>query len=93
MDLGDPKFLLGMGIYRNVHAGTIVLSQETYARTILQTYGMDDAHPTKTPAEAGPVQIEEEEVCQQKIPRHSGLLRDLFFLLAGAQDRTLRMQL
>ena len=29
---------------------------------MLQTYAMADAHPTKTPAEAGPVQIEEEEV-------------------------------
>ena len=62
VDLGDTKFLLGMGIHRNVQAGTFILSQETYARTILQTYGMADAHPTKTPAEAGAVQIEEEEV-------------------------------
>ena len=62
MDLGDAKFLLGMGIHRNVHAGTIILSQETYARTILATYGMADARPTKTPAEAGPVQIEEDEI-------------------------------
>ena len=26
MDLGDAKFLLGMGMHRNVHAGTIILS-------------------------------------------------------------------
>ena len=24
VDLGDAKFLLGMGIHRNVHAGTII---------------------------------------------------------------------
>ena len=35
VDLGDAKILLGMGINRNVHEGTIILSQETYARTIL----------------------------------------------------------
>ena len=29
VDLGDAKFLLGMGIHRNVHAGTINLSPET----------------------------------------------------------------
>ena len=62
VDLGDATFLLGMGIHRNVHAGTIILSQETYSRTILETYGMADARPTKTPAEAGPVQIEEDEI-------------------------------
>ena len=31
VDLEDAKFLLGMGIPRNGHAGTIILSQETYA--------------------------------------------------------------
>ena len=62
VDLGDAKFLLGTEIDRNVHAGTISLSQETYPRTMLQTYGMTDAHPTKTPAETRPVQIEDEKV-------------------------------
>ena len=62
VDLGDAKFVLGMGIHRNVHAGTIILSQEKYARTILETYRMADARPTKTPAEAGPVKIEEDEI-------------------------------
>ena len=62
MDLGDAKFHIGMGIHRNVHAGTIILSQEKYARTILETYRMADARPTKTPAEAGPVKIEEDEI-------------------------------
>ena len=62
VDLGDAKFLLGMGIHRNVHAGTIILPQETYDRTIQETYGMADARPTKTPAEAGPMHVEEDEI-------------------------------
>ena len=62
VDHGNAKFLPGMGIHRNVHAGTIILSQETYARTIVETYGMADARPTKTPAEAGPMHIEEDEI-------------------------------
>ena len=61
VDLADPKFLHGMEIHRNVHAGTIILSQETYARTIPETYGMADELPTKTPAEVGPVHIEEDD--------------------------------
>ena len=64
VDLGGAKFLLGMEIHRNVtagnNAGTNILSQETYARTILETYAMANAHSTKTPAEQGPVQIKEE---------------------------------
>ena len=60
VDLGDATFLLGMGIHRNVHAGTFILSQETYVRTILETNGMADARPTKTPAEAGPAQSGED---------------------------------
>ena len=82
MHLGDADFLQGMGIHRNLHAGTISLSQETYVRTILKTYGMADAHPTKPPAEAGPVLIQEEcFFCQQKTPHYSGLPRDLFLSL------------
>ena len=45
-----------------MHAGTIILSQETHAKTILEAYGIADARPTKTPAEAGPAQIEEDEI-------------------------------
>ena len=30
VDLGDAKFLLGLGIQRNVHAGTILLKQYAY---------------------------------------------------------------
>ena len=30
VDLGDAKFLLGLGIQRNVHAGTILLKQDAY---------------------------------------------------------------
>ena len=33
VDLGDAKFLLGMGIHRNVHASTIILSQ---GKTVVQ---------------------------------------------------------
>ena len=73
VDLGDANFLLDMGIRRNVHAGVIILSQETYARTMLEAYGMVDARPAKTPAEAGPVQIEEDEIFDHPIPVCHGI--------------------
>ena len=66
VDLGNAKFLLDIGIHRNVNAGTIIFSQETYARTTLETYGMANAHPTKTPAEQGPVQTKEGEALSTK---------------------------
>ena len=62
MDLGDAKLLLGLGIQRNVNAGTILLTQDAYVKAVLDKFGMADAHPAKTPAEAGPISIEEEEI-------------------------------
>ena len=61
VDLGDAKFLLGLGIQRNVNAGTILL-QDAYAKAVLDKFGMADKHPAKTPAKAGPIFIEEEEI-------------------------------
>ena len=58
---GTRKVPSRYGHTPSVHAGTIILPHETYARAILETYGMADARPAKTPAEAGPVQIEEDE--------------------------------
>ena len=61
-DLGDAKFLLGLGIQRNVNAGTILLTQDSYAKAVPDKFGMADAHPAKTPAEEGPIYVEEEEI-------------------------------
>ncbi|CAB1113561.1 unnamed protein product [Ectocarpus sp. CCAP 1310/34] len=60
--LGDAQHLLGMKLERNVDAGTIFLSQETYAKTVLDQFGMAESRPVKTPAEPGPISIEEEKV-------------------------------
>ena len=62
VDLGDARFLLGMAIQRNVDAGTIFLTQEAYAKAVLDKFGMADACPANTPAEARPICIEEEEI-------------------------------
>ncbi|CAB1096463.1 unnamed protein product [Ectocarpus sp. CCAP 1310/34] len=60
--LGDAQHLLGMKLERNVDAGTIFLSQETYAKTVLDQFGMAESRPVKTPAEPGPISTEEEKV-------------------------------
>ena len=60
MDLGDAKLLLGLGIQRNVNAGTILLTQDAYVKAVLDKFGMVDPRPAKTPAEEGPICIEEE---------------------------------
>ena len=88
VDLGDARFLLGMGIERNVNAGTIILTQETYAKTVVETFGMADARPAKTPAEAGPILIEEEELLSAE---DTNFFRPavLFCILPGARGRTL----
>ena len=60
VDLGDARFLLGMAIQRNIDAGTISLSQTTYAKAVLDRFGMADARSAKTPAEPGQISIMEE---------------------------------
>jgi hypothetical protein len=45
-DFGEAKFILGMDIVRNREAGTINLSQELYAKEILEKYGMLDNTPS-----------------------------------------------
>lgn len=60
VDLGDARFLLGMAIQRNVDAGTILLTQESYTKAVLSKFGMLEVHPTKTPAETGPISTVEE---------------------------------
>ena len=51
--LGDATFLLGLGIHRNVNAGTILLPQDAYSEAVLDKFGMADARPAKTPTEVG----------------------------------------
>ena len=62
VDLGDAKFLLGLGIQRNVNAGTILRAQDAYAKAVLDKFRMADARPAKSPAEAGPICVEQEEI-------------------------------
>ncbi|CAB1120460.1 unnamed protein product [Ectocarpus sp. CCAP 1310/34] len=61
VDLGDAKFIVGMAIHRNRDAGTILLTQEAYTKAVLAKFGMADLHPTKTPAEVGPMSTVVEE--------------------------------
>ena len=62
VDLGPATFLLGLAIKRDDSTGTIQLSQETYARGILDTYGMEEANPAKPPAEVKQISIKEKDV-------------------------------
>ena len=62
VDLGDARFLLGMTIQRDSDAGTILLSQDSFSKTVLEKFGMTDARSAKTPAEPGPISVKEEAV-------------------------------
>lgn len=66
MGVGDARFLLGMGIERIVEAGTTLLTQEVHARAAPGKFVMVDARPVKTPGEAGPVCVTEEETLTQE---------------------------
>ena len=62
VDLGTAKSVVGTGIDPNVIAEIFMSTQEITARTVLETHGITDMCPTKTPAEVRPVQIAEDPV-------------------------------
>ena len=62
VDLGIAKSVAGTGIDPNVIAGTLMSTQEIPTGTVLETHGITDKCPTKTPAEVRPVQIAEDPV-------------------------------
>jgi hypothetical protein len=48
-DLGEPKKLIGIEIYRDRAARSIQISQEHYIDSILKRFGYDQMSPVKTP--------------------------------------------
>src|SRR6201996_4131549 len=48
-DLGEPKKIIGIEIYRDRAAKTIQISQEHYIDGILKRFGYDQMSPVKTP--------------------------------------------
>ena len=62
VDPGAVKFGVGTKIKPNVIAGTFMLTQEMTAGTVLETDGVADICPTKTPAEVRPARIAEDPV-------------------------------
>ena len=52
-DLGEVKFLLGIGVTRNRKSGTIELLQQAYIDQLLKRFGLQDAKPVSTPLSSG----------------------------------------
>ena len=50
-DLGEAKFVLGIEIIRNRGQRTIALSQASYTRGVLRTYGMEACNAAHTPVQ------------------------------------------
>ncbi|KAH9668238.1 hypothetical protein KPL70_021339 [Citrus sinensis] len=48
-DLGQAKKILGVEIRRNRKNGLLILSQESYLKNVLTTFGMTDSKPVQTP--------------------------------------------
>lgn len=77
VDLRDVKFLLGLGIRRNVNAETTRPGQDAYAQAVLDKVGMANVHPAKTPAEEGRYVSRRRRLCRQRPSSFSGLPRVL----------------
>ena len=52
-DLGEVKFLLGIGVTRDRQSGHIELSQQTYINQLLKHFNLQDAKPVTTPLSSG----------------------------------------
>jgi len=52
-DLGEVKFLLGIGVTRNRKTGIIELSQQAYVNQLLKRFNLQDAKPVTTPLSSG----------------------------------------
>ncbi|CAB1109880.1 unnamed protein product [Ectocarpus sp. CCAP 1310/34] len=90
VDLGDAKFLLGMVIQRHLNAGTLLLTQEAYTKAVLAKFNMADAHPTKTPAEVGPITTAEDEVLSPEDTKNfRSATGSVLYLFVGERGRTL----
>ena len=88
VDLGDARFLLGMAIQRNVDAGTILLTQEAYAKAVLDKFGMVNARPRRHRPSRARSASRRKRFCRQGTPSFSSLPQVLSFTLAGARGRT-----
>ena len=62
MNLGAAKFVVHTGRDPNAVASTMILTQQITTGTVLETYGITDTCPTKTPAEVRPVRVAEDPV-------------------------------
>ena len=62
MDLGFAKIGVRTKVYTNAIAGTPMLTAKMTSGMVLETYGITDICPTKTPAEARPARIAEDPV-------------------------------
>ena len=88
VDVGEASFLLGMAIQRNVDAGTILLTQEAYAKAVLEKFGMVNARPRRHRPSRARSASRRKRFCRQRTPSFSSLPQVLSFTLAGARGRT-----
>ena len=75
-----------MAIQRNIDAGTISLSQTTYAKAVIDRFGMADARSAKTPAEPGQISMMEEGIMSpEDIKYFRSAAGSLLYLSRGAR--------
>ena len=60
VDVDEASYLLGLATSRDAESGSIKLSQEAFAKCLLERFGTAESRPTTTPAEVGPISTREE---------------------------------
>lgn len=81
-DLGEAKECLGMQITQSVKPREILLNQTSFAKRVLDRYGMADSKPVSTPLEVN-LKLEKGEVNHDR--RYQEIIGSLMYLALGTR--------
>ena len=92
-DLGKASRILGMDIIRDRSKGVLILSQESYLKKVVETFGMTDAKAVVSPTSSQfklrsltPDQKEEEGSCMEEIPYASAVGSIMYAMVGSRPD-------
>jgi len=90
-DMGETSYFLGVEIERNRREGTLKISQQKYAKQVLESFGMQDSNPVSTPVDLSVTlsqnmspQEKDQKVEMEKIP-YQNAVGSLNYLAIGTR--------
>ena len=69
-DMGELSYILGISVIQDKEKNCVILHQKHYIEAILQKYGMDNAKPVATPADAN-VKLRKSDGVSKPVDQHT----------------------